>query len=181
MMVTTRHYVLCIFKVLLFVHSRVSDGIHEDWPIRRPHSGRSVFLHKRMQLAQSIVHWIPMAFLPLFPKELQVGLVAVVVEVILTMHPTLVLCKRFEVQQIGFHHLGDLCHGLVLVNTSSVDVPMEMRIPVLLVLDTASECNSKPLKTTCRKHVVAKSVGARTQTSIAARTYGAHLHSKCTW
>ena len=156
MMVTAEHYVLCIFKVLLFVNSRLSYGIHEDWPIRRPHNGRSVFLHKRRQLAQSIVQWIPVAFLSLFLVELQVRLVAVVEQVIFTMHPTLVLCKRFELQQVGLHHLGDLCHGLVLVNTGSVDVPMEMRIPVLLVLDTASECHAKPLKTTCRKHVVAK-------------------------
>ena len=143
-MVAARHYVLCICEVLLFVQSRFSRGIREEWPIRRPHSGRSVFFHERRQLAQSIVHLIPVAFLPLFLQEFQVGLVAVVVEVVLTMHPTLVLCKRFEGEQIGLHHFGDLCHGLVLVNTSSVDVPMEMKIPVLLVLDTASECNAQP-------------------------------------
>jgi hypothetical protein len=101
------------------------------------------------------------------------------VQVILTMHPTLVLCKRFELQQVGFHHLGDLCHGLVLVNRSSVDVPMEMRIRVLLVLDTASECNAQPWETTRRKHIVPERVGARTKASIAARTDGTHLHAQC--
>ena len=46
----------------------------------------------------------------------------------LAMHPTLVLCKRFEGQQIRPYHLRDLCYILVLVNRSSVDVPVEMRI-----------------------------------------------------
>ena len=75
---------------------------------------------------------------------------AVVVQVFLTMHPTLVLCKRLQRQQIGLHHLGNFRHGFVLINTSSVYVPMEVRIPVVLVFDAASEGHAKALQTTCR-------------------------------
>ena len=128
MMVAARHYVLRICEVLLFVQTCFSDGSHEVWSLRRPHRPSSVFFHESRQLAQSIVHLIPVTFLPLLLEELKVRLVAVVIEVVLTMHPTLVLCKRFEGEQIGLHHLGDLCHGLVLVHRSSVDVPMEMKI-----------------------------------------------------
>ena len=70
MMVTAKQYVLCIFKVILSVHSRTSDGFHNVWAIRRPQSQRSVFHHKRMQLAEAIVVWIPIAFFPLFLEEL---------------------------------------------------------------------------------------------------------------
>ena len=149
MMVTATQYVLCILKVLLSVDSRISDGFHEVWPITRPQSQRSVLLHKRRKLAEAIVFWIPIAFLPLFLEELQVRLVAVVVQMFLTMHPTLVLRKRLQLQQIGFHHLGNFRHGLVLINSRSVHVAMEMKIPVLLILDAASECDAQALKTTC--------------------------------
>ena len=95
------------------------------------------------------------------------------------MHPTFVFCKRFEGQQIRLHHFCDFCHGLVFVKTSSVDVAMEMRIRVLLILDTASECKAEPCETTCRKHVVAKRIGARTETSVAPWADRTHLHAQC--
>ena len=148
MMVTPRHYVLGIPKVLLPVRNRINGSSHEVRPIARPQRRRSVLLHKRRKLAQAIVLSTAIAFLPMLFEELQVRLVAVVVQMFLAVHPSLVLRKRVQFEQIRLHHLGNFCHRLVLVHRSSVYVPVEMRIPVLLVLDAASKRHAEPLETT---------------------------------
>ena len=93
MMVAASHYVLRICEILLFVKTSFNASSHEVWPLRRPHRRSNVLFHESRQLGESIVHWITVTFLELFLQKHKLRLMGIVMEMVLTMHPTLVFGK----------------------------------------------------------------------------------------